>query len=75
MFDRELGENYGMVAWGGAIAEWNEQAAAFDAACVGKTAAEIGGFANADGYGNADLQTAGCTMGIDGFTKAAGKLK
>ena len=78
---KEAGANYGMSAYGtdlngdGVVKEWNEQAAAFDAACVGKTASEIGGFANADGYGNADLQTAGCTMAIDGFVKAASKLK
>ncbi len=39
----ELGENYGMVAWGGAIAEWNEQAAAFAAYITGKTAEEVAG--------------------------------
>ena len=39
----ELGENYGMVAWGGAIAEWNEQAAAFASYVTGKTAAEVAG--------------------------------
>ncbi|MBP3618891.1 MAG: hypothetical protein J6J38_12710 [Lachnospiraceae bacterium] len=78
---KEAGTNYGMSAYGtdlngdGVVKEWNEQAAAFDAACVGKTVAEISGLANVDGYGNADLQTAGCTMGIDGFVKAAGKLK
>lgn len=40
-----LGENYGMVAWGGAIAEWNEQAAAFAAYVTGKTAEEVAGIA------------------------------
>ena len=39
----QLGENYGMVAWGGAIAEWNEQAAAFAAYVTGKTAEEVAG--------------------------------
>lgn len=41
----ELGENYGMVAWGGAIAEWNEQAASFAAYVTGKTAEEVAGIA------------------------------
>lgn len=41
----ELGKDYGMVAWGGAIAEWNEQAAAFAAYVTGKTAAEVAGIA------------------------------
>ena len=78
---KEAGTNYGMAAYGtdlngdGVVKEWNEQAAAFDAACVGKTVAEIGALAGADGYGVADLQTAGCTMAVGGFTKAASKLK
>ena len=41
----ELGEGYGMVAWGGAIAEWNEQAASFCAYITGKTPAEVAGIA------------------------------
>ena len=41
----ELGENYGMVAWGGAIAEWNEQAASFAAYITGKTPADVAGIA------------------------------
>jgi len=41
----ELGENYGMVAWGGAIAEWNQQAASFAAYVTGKTAEDVAGIA------------------------------
>ena len=41
----ELGENYGMVAWGGAIAEWNQQAASFAQYVTDKTAAEVAGIA------------------------------
>ena len=41
----ELGEDYGMKAWGGAIAEWNEQAASFAAYITGKTPAEVAGIA------------------------------
>ena len=41
----ELGENYGMVAWGGAIAEWDAQAAAFAQYITGKTADEVAGIA------------------------------
>ena len=37
----ELGENYGMVAWGGAIAEWDAQAAALAKFAVGKTVEEL----------------------------------
>ena len=40
-----LGEQYGMKAWGGAIAEWNEQAASFAAYITGKTADDVAGIA------------------------------
>lgn len=68
------GANYGMVAYGGAEKEWFEQAAAFDAACVGKTATEIAALAAEDGKGVADLQSAGCTIAVTGFVKAASKI-
>ncbi len=41
----ELGSAYGMVAWGGAIAEWDAQAASFAAYVTGKTADEVKGIA------------------------------
>lgn len=78
---KEAGANYGMSQYGadlngdGVVKEWNEQAAAFDAACIGKTVAEIGSLMNADTYPVADLQTAGCTISVNGFVKAASKLK
>ena len=65
----EKGADYGMVAWGGAIAEWNEQAAAFAAYVTGKTAQEVAGIAitettkPADGT---DLATS-VTISIGGF--------
>lgn len=71
---KEAGENYGMVKYGGAKKEWFEQAAAFDAACVGKTGAEIAGLVAEDGKGVEDLQTAGCTIYVTGFVKAASKI-
>ena len=71
---KEKGANYGMVAYGGATKEWFEQAAAFDATAIGKTPAEIAGFVAEDGYGTADLNAAGCTILVGGFTKAAAKL-
>ena len=70
---KEQGASYGMVAYGGAAKEWFEQAAAFDAACVGKTTAEIAGLQGEDGKGSADLQSAGCTIAVTGFVKAATK--
>jgi len=71
---KEAGSNYGMVAFGNAQKEWFEQAAAFDAACIGKTASEIAGLIGADGKGVADLQAAGCTIYVTGFVKAASKI-
>jgi len=71
---REQGTNYGMVAYGGSAKEWFEQADAFDAACVGKTGSEIAGLVASDGKGVADLQSAGCTIYVTGFVKAASKI-
>lgn len=74
----ELGTAYNMAAYGadlngdGKVLEWNEQAAAFDAECVGKTASEISALV-VDGYGVEALQTAGCTIGITDMVKAAVK--
>ena len=70
---KEQGSAYGMVAYGGSDKEWNEQAAEFDAACVGKTTAEIAGLKADDGKGVADLQAAGCTIDVTAFVKAATK--
>ena len=71
---REQGANYGMVAYGGAAKEWYEQADAFNALCVGKTAAEITALCAADNYGTDEVKTAGCTVLVNGFTKAAAKI-
>ena len=71
---KEQGAAYGMVAYGGAEKEWFEQAAAFDAACIGKTAAEIAGFVAEDGKGVADIRSAGCTIEVTGLVKAASKI-
>ncbi len=71
---KEKGDGYGMKAYGGSAKEWYEQAAAFDAACIGKTASEISGLMTEDTYGNPDLQAAGCTISINGFVKAASKI-
>lgn len=70
----EQGSNYGMVAYGGAKQEWYIQAMAFDAQCVGKTGAEIAALQAADGKGVESLQTAGCTIYVNGFVKAASKI-
>ena len=63
----ELGENYGMKAWGGAKYEWNEQAANFAAYVTGKTAAQVAGIAVTEGKpSDADL-AATVTIAIGGF--------
>lgn len=70
---REQGKDYNMVAYGGANREWFEQADVFDAACIGKTTSEIAGLLGEGGKGTSDLQTAGCTILVSGFVKAAVK--
>jgi hypothetical protein len=71
---KEMGDGYNMKLYGGAAKEWYEQAAAFDTACVGKTAAEIAAMMGSDNYGTADLKGVGCTILVNGFVKAASKL-
>ena len=65
----ELGENYGMVAWAGAIAEWNEQAAAFAQYITGKTADEVAGIAITEPTKPADGTdlASSVTIAIGGF--------
>ena len=65
----ELGENYGMKTWGGAKAEWNEQAAAFAAYVTGKTAAEVAGIAITETTKPADGTdlASSVTISIGGF--------
>ncbi len=70
----QLGTDYGMVAYGGATKEWNEQADVFDAACIGLTATEISALVAEDGYkGVESLVSAGCTIGVADMVKAAVK--
>lgn len=65
----ELGEKYGMVAWGGAIAEWNEQAAAFAEYVTGKTAQEVADIAINESTKPADGTdlASSVTISIGGF--------
>ena len=70
----ELGESYGMVAWGGAIAEWNEQAASFAAYATGKTAADVQGIAVDEGTKPTDADLASSvTIAIGGFQALVAK--
>ena len=64
----ELGDNYGMKAYGGATYEWYEQAAALANFAVGKTVEEFkGGYA-----GDADLATT-ATIYLGGYVAAVEK--
>ena len=67
----ELKEAYGMSAAG--MTEWYKQAAAFDAACVGKTASEIAGLMGADYKGIASVQSAGCTIYVSSMVTIVAK--
>ena len=61
----EQGDDYGMVAWGGAIAEWYQQADALAQYCVGKTIDQV-----LTGYSeDADLATS-ATIYLGGYVQA-----
>ena len=69
---RELGADYGMVAYGNAIAEWDAQAQAFANYTVGKTAEEVAAIetkVNDHGYSVPADETllASCTMQVTGM--------
>ena len=64
----QLGEQYGMVTWGNAIAEWDQQAASFAAYVTGKTAEEVAGIAVNESTKPADADlAASVTIAIGGF--------
>ena len=67
----ELGPDYNMVTYGGAIAEWDQQAAAVAAYAVGKTTDElVSGAVNESGYAaDADLASS-ATIYIGGYVQA-----
>lgn len=63
----ELGDAYNMKLYGGAIAEWNEQAASFAAYVTGKTADQVAGIAVSEGKPtDADLASS-VTIAIGDF--------
>lgn len=73
----EQGDDYNMASGKkhdsseGKPLEWYAQAAEFDKALVGKTAADFAALAGTDGYATGDLATAGCTMSVGDMVKAA----
>ena len=65
----QLGADYGMVAYAGAIAEWDAQAAAFGAYVTGKTADQVAGIAIDEATKPADGSdlASSVTISIGGF--------
>lgn len=63
----ELGDAYGMKAYGGAKKEWFEQVDAFTALVVGKTYDEVKALVGAENKGNEEVINAGCTIMISDF--------
>ncbi len=64
----ELGTAYNMVAWGGAIAEWNEQAASFAAYVTDKTPAQVADIAVNESTKPTDTDlSASVTIAVGGF--------
>lgn len=71
---QELGDSYGMKAASSIGKEWNEQADAFAAYCVGKTADEVTGIAVTEEGTAADTDlAASCTVHIGGFQSAVAR--
>ena len=70
----QLGADYGMVAWGGAVAEWDAQAASFAAYVTGKTPAEVAGMALNEKTAPADADlAASVTISVIGFQNLIAK--
>ncbi len=71
---QELGEGYKMKAASSIGKEWNEQADAFAAYCIGKTAEEVTGIAVTEKGTAADADlAASCTVHIGVFQEAVAK--
>ena len=66
----EMGDDYNMVTYGGAKAEWYAQADAFAKLTEGKTIDEVKALMAEDYKGTADVVNAGCTIYVSGFVKA-----
>lgn len=71
----ELGDDYGMLSdYGSKLAEWDDQAKAFESYVVGKTAAQVAAIAvDEKGHPTDAALTAGCTMGVSEFISAISK--
>lgn len=71
---QELGEGYGMKNASGIGKEWNEQADAFAAYCVGKTVEEVNGIALTEsGTAKDEELAASVTLSLGGFQAIVAK--
>jgi hypothetical protein len=66
----EMGDDYNMVTYGGAKAEWYAQADAFAGLTVGKTLDEVKALMAEDYKGTDEVVNAGCTIYVSDFVKA-----
>lgn len=70
----QLGDNYGMKAYGGAIAEWYQQAASFAAYVTGKTPEEVSSIAVGERTQPTDADLASSvTISVGGFQELIAK--
>jgi len=70
----QLGDGYNMKTYGGAIAEWYEQAASFASYVTGKTAAEVSGIAVDESTHPTDADlVSSVTIAIGGFQALVAK--
>lgn len=69
----QLGKDYGMVAWGNAKFEWNEQAASFAKYVTGKTPAQVADIAVTEGKPSDAVLAATVTIAIGDFQQLIAK--
>lgn len=73
----ELGDKYGMLTnspyYGSSLAEWDDQAKAFESYVIGKTRDEVKAITDKDGKVTDTALTAGCTIAVSDFMKAIDK--
>lgn len=67
---RDKGDNYNMVAYGGAKYEWYVQVDKLEELLIGKTPDEAKALVLGTGFGSDEVTAAGCTIGIDDMIKA-----
>lgn len=66
----EMGNDYNMVTYGGAKAEWYQQADSFAGLVAGKTIDEVKALVAEDYKGTDEVINAGCTIYVSDFVKS-----